>query len=148
FLFVWLPHNTFYRLFYLPPLIILGAVVVSKADSDARGYRLASVAAVIAFANLAFVILPGTKVEANPPLQFAQALNRVWPPDTQVYYDTLTTDDWTLQYFNPQTTWHPLKDLPLADGREVWIETTAYDRLKQTNPGWLAQRGGPQESLI
>ncbi len=150
FLFFWLPQNTFYRLFYLPPLIVICGALFSGNGGAGGSYRLLLTACAMALANLAFVIIPGMSVEANPPLQFALSLNQSWKPGTAIYYDTLTPDDWTLLYFNPKTNWIPLKDLtsPESIPNDAWIETTAYDRLQRTKPEWLSGRIRAQQTLI
>jgi hypothetical protein len=57
FLFFWLPQNTFYRLFYLPALILLFGLLLA-----ARPHRISRTLAVfviaVALANFLFMIYP------------------------------------------------------------------------------------------
>jgi hypothetical protein len=57
FLFFWLPHNTFYRLFYLPALILLfGLLLAAKPHRISR--TLAAFVVALALANFLFLIYP------------------------------------------------------------------------------------------
>jgi hypothetical protein len=132
FLFFWEPYNTFYRLFYLLPLIALLAV----ATRDSQNARLVgAVAAVLFFANYAFYIHPNRNVKNNPPLAVAIAQQQVWPPGTGVVFGQFVPDLWTISYFNPQVSWIAM-DTPdparLAgyvedfgkNGGSVWVDWT------------------------
>ena len=58
FLFFWLPQNTFYRLFYLPALILLlGLALASVKDKSGA---LAALVVAIALANFLFLIYPAS----------------------------------------------------------------------------------------
>ncbi|MBI1956691.1 MAG: hypothetical protein HYS38_09885 [Acidobacteria bacterium] len=149
FLFFWLPGNTFYRLFYLPALILLAGVILAQCQvrlGKARRYRLALLVGAVAVFNLTFYILPYSRVAANPPLEFALKMNPVWDQGTMVYYGTFITDDWTIRYFNPKTSWRPLDPRNLAAvekelrGGNVWLDTTALDLLSSRPEGreWLS----------
>ncbi len=65
FLFVWLPQNTFYRLFYLPALILLLGFALSsfKKRATAERFRTALFVATVALANFLFLIYPFSHVE-------------------------------------------------------------------------------------
>src|SRR6185436_4991099 len=57
FLFFWLPQNTFYRLFYLPALILLfGLLLAAKPHRISR--TLAAFVVALALANFLFLIYP------------------------------------------------------------------------------------------
>ena len=59
FLFFWLPQNTFYRLFYLPGLILLmGFLLVSIPNKTSKPRLLAAFVAAVALANFLFMIYP------------------------------------------------------------------------------------------
>lgn len=151
FLFFWLPHNTFYRLFYLPALILLGAWFIHKRPTPpSPGYRLALFVAIMALGNFLFSILPYAHIEKNPPLSLALELNKEWPPGTVVYYSSENSDNNLVRYFNPNTEWRLLSDyrqlsteVPASynQGKTVWLETTAVDLLlKQPEATeWLAR---------
>jgi hypothetical protein len=151
FLFFWLPHNTFYRLFYLPALILLGAwFTYRRPVQSSPRYRLALFVAIMALANFLFSILPYAHIEKNPPLSLALELNKAWPPGTVVYYASENSDNNLVRYFNPNTEWRLLSDyrqlsteVPASynQGKSVWLETTAIDRLLMQPEGteWLAR---------
>jgi len=59
FLFFWLPQNTFYRLFYLPALILLlGLLLASIQDRTSKPRTLAAFVIVVALANFLFLMYP------------------------------------------------------------------------------------------
>ena len=135
FLFFWLPQNTFYRVFYLPGLILLIGLALSSFKHRSRG--LAAFVAAVVLANFLFLIYPFSHVQKYPPLAFALQMNREWPPGTVIYYGAVNSDAGLVRYFNPGTRWILLdpKSLELP----AWLETTAIDRLASTPEGarWL-----------
>jgi hypothetical protein len=139
FLFFWLPRNTFYKLFYLPGIILLAAELLVRYGGPRR-YRLALFSAAIALANLTFFIFPYSHIDANQPLRFAIDMQSQWSEKTVVYYKAFNTDDWLIQYFNPSTKWKEISSEGpdgfkrdameyVKQGYEVWIDTTAADAL-------------------
>lgn len=150
FLFVFIPQNTFYRLFYLPAIVLLGGAFLTSAESapgHVRRYRAACFAAAMACSNLAFSQYPYTQTRANPPLEFAVKLNQIWKPGTIVYFALPNSDESLVRYFNPATVWvqttpgdliQQFSSLP-ATGQSVWLETTMIDAFQQTPAGreWL-----------
>lgn len=155
FLFVWLPHNTFYRLFFLPALILLGGLVVTRYDTRdlfPRHYRLLLLVAVVSLSNFLFLIFPYSHAEKFPPLSFALEMNQVWPRGTVVYYATKNSDNNLVRYFNPSTLWRSLDDSKpevlegelqeaYDHGSTVWLDATAIDRFSSTARGakWLSE---------
>ena len=131
FLFFFLPQNTFYRLFYLPALILLLGIAVPPRSSTFAAFVIA-----VALANFLFLIYPFSHVEKYPPLTFALQLNREWPGGTVVYYALNNSDAALIRYFTPSTQWKQLKGTP-EDG--AWLETTAIDQISSTAEGkeWL-----------
>ncbi len=151
FLFFWLPQNTFYRIFYLPALILLSGLVISALRSEASRSRWVTAAfvAAVALANFLFLIYPFSHVEKYPPLAFALEMNRKWPAGTVIYYGAKNSDESLVRYFNPTTRWllrpASLEALETEvtnihnSGGTVWLETTAIDQLTSTFEGarWL-----------
>ena len=134
FLFFWLPQNTFYRLFYLPALIILlGLALASIRNTRA----LAAFVIAVALANFLFLIYPSSHVEKYPPLAFALQMNGEWPAGTVIYYGAENSDEDLVRYFNPGTRWQLLRSSTIESG--AWLETTAIDQLRSTPEGarWL-----------
>jgi hypothetical protein len=159
FLYFWLPQNTFYRLFYLPALILLLGLGISAIRNEAaRSHRITAVFVVaVALANFLFLIFPFSHVEKFPPLAFALQLNREWPAGTVVYYGAKNSDEALIRYFNPSTHWRPLHGASLetlementntlSNGGAVWLETTAIDQLTSTFEGglWLDRHTTPE----
>ena len=162
FLFFWLPQNTFYRLFYLPPLILLaGALLESPLDNDQRergtpaslstrhnwrgSYQALAVAAVFLW-NFSFSVYPRAQTANNPVLGFALQQQPAWPAGTGVAFRRFDSDLWTICYFNPQASWIGLGPSDLAtldryrdqlgrDGRGLWIDGSAFDDLQSTAAG-------------
>ncbi len=153
FLFFWLPQNTFYRLFYLPAIILLlGEILVSWGVSDAekRSYRLALFVVLMALANFLFFVFPYSHAEKYPPLSAAVEMNKVWQPGTTVFYGSENSDNNLFQYFNRATEWKPLPEIAGLEaelrttydsGKEAWLESSAIDQLKKTPAGseWFAR---------
>jgi hypothetical protein len=141
FLFFWLPQNTFYRVSYLPALIVLLGLVLSAfpPSRDRRTFATALFVVAVALANFLFLIYPFSHVEKYPPLEFALQLKRDWPRGTTIFYGAQNTDSALMRYFNPETHWYPLSDQPPATCDPYWLETTAIDRLSATpeGAGWL-----------
>ncbi|HEY8228674.1 MAG TPA: hypothetical protein VIG25_25640 [Pyrinomonadaceae bacterium] len=160
FLFFWLPQNTFYRLFYLPAIVLLIGWIVSRIGEgeSENWYRLAMFVAISAIANFLFSIYPFAHIQKNPPLALALEMNHVWPSGTVVYYASENTDNNLFQYFNPDTNWKLLdtrqleSDLvPMSrNGTSVWLDSSAIDQIASTPGGaeWLARHIGARRELI
>ena len=160
FLTFWLPANTFYRLFYLPSLLLLFGIILAQHENSCAGtrtYATALLAGMMAISNFTFDIFPNSRVQSNPPLEFALKMNQVWSPGTVIFYRTFNTDDWTIRYFNPETIWRHWQPADLSSlGAELhdrqllaamgkahdptgWLDTTAFDLIDSTTAGreWL-----------
>ena len=146
FLFFWLPQHTFYRLFYLPAIVLLVGWIIFKYGR-AQKQRLALFVAVMAMSNFLFSIFPTSYVEKNPPLALALDMNKVWQQGTVVYYATENADNNLFQYFNRGTVWKPMVSLNQlksdlnSPGGPIWLDTSAVDRITNEpgGPDWLAQ---------
>ena len=155
FLFFWLSHNTFYKLFALPPAILMVAACSMPDQSPRWGGAAALTVVLLALFNLTFAIIPYSRPAANAAIDFAMRLGADLERRAVVYYWDLNTDDWFARYFNPQTRWERATgtdsiDASLNAGGPVWLETTAIDRFAQTTPEWLAQHtaGAERRELI
>lgn len=153
FLFFWLPQNTFYRLFYLPAIVLLLGEILTAwgvSDSGKRSYRLVLFVVLVALGNFLFFIFPYSHAEKYPPLSAALEMNKVWQPGTIVFYGSENSDNNLFQYFNRATDWKPLPDIAELEaqlsktndsGKEAWLESSAIDQLKKTTAGeeWFAR---------
>lgn len=151
FLFFFIPQNTFYRLFYLPAIIILVGTFLTPylaAPGHVRRYRAALFVALVMVANLTYSAYPYAQVRANPPLALALQMNKVWPQGTIIYFAAWNSDISLIKYFNPQTVWREvnretlekeMRDLQASDGVAVWLDTTLIDIYQSTPEGkqWL-----------
>ncbi len=149
FLFFFIPQNTFYRLFYLPALVVLAGTFLAPyeaAPNHAHRYRVALFVAMLAVANLTFTAYPYAQVRATPPLALALGLNKSWPKNTVVYFAEWNSDNSLVKYFNPQTVWREVnresfeKELKAATGGgPAWMDTTLIDLYQATPEGkaWL-----------
>lgn len=153
FLFFWMPQNTFYRLFYLPPLI----AVAIAAWRPALALRFVPV---ILLWNFVFVIYPQSRPERNAPLQFAIAQHGRWTPGTPIVFRRFGPDLWTISYFSPGTAWIGLdhadiseldRDLDYAHSQQkpLWLEADAYRTIESNPEGrrWLSAHNRPAELL-
>ena len=161
FLFFFIPQNTFYRLFYLPAIIVLGGAILAPYEPLLRGVRrgraLLFVAAMSA-ANLAFNTYPYAQIRANPPLALALELNKVWPPGTVIYLAEWNSDNLLVKYFNPATDWRIIKRETLeqelqnmkAGDVATWIDTTLINQYSSTPDGarWLEMRTTEKRELV
>ena len=151
FLFFFIPQNAFYRLFYLPALVVLAGIflaAIERSPNYVRRYRAALFAAAVFLSNLTLSQYPSTQVRANPPLQLALALNQTWPAGTTVYFASSNSDNLLVRYFNPASVWveasHDVLMRDISDlspsGRSGWLETTLIDQFDATAEGkaWLA----------
>jgi hypothetical protein len=150
FLFFFIPQNVFYRLFYLPAILLLigsALATVESSPNHVRRYRAGLFAMAVFLANLTFSQYPYTQVRTNPPLELALSLNKTWPTGTVVYFAATNTDASLVHYFNPGTVWvqttpveimRQLDQLPPAR-HGAWLETTLVDQLEATaeGRGWL-----------
>jgi hypothetical protein len=160
FLFVWLPFHTFYRLFYLPALILLAGLVLAPYASSANGghkYRAALLVAIIALSNFLFIVFPYSHAEKYPPLALALDMNRTWHSGTVIYYANTNADNALFKYVNPITDWRQMKsdDARLPDnlvheidnaGGTIWLDASAIDRIASTPEGaaWLSAHAREQ----
>ena len=153
FLFFWLPHNTFYRLFYLPAIILLLAVLLKNVERKERPtWRLGLFTAIVILFNFLFFIYPYSHIEKNPPLSLAVEMNRVWQPGTILYFHSENSDNNLIAYFNPAIEWRPLREVDqvsgelkqlYAEGKTAWLEASAIDQLRSSPEGneWLTRHG-------
>jgi len=149
FLFFWMPQNTFYRLFYLAPLV----AIASTAWRQAPGLLLVPV---LFLWNFAFVIYPESRPQSNAPLQFAMEQRDRWPPGTPIVFHRFHPDLWTISYFTPGTSWIGLDRADVAalnraldyahtQRQPLWIEADAYNMIASSSEGrdWLSRHEDP-----
>ena len=149
FLFFFIPQNTFYRLFYLPAIIVLVGTLLAPdeaAPNHVRRYRTAIFVALVAVANLTYSAYPYAQVQANPPLALALATKKSWPQETIIYFAMWNSDNSLVRYFNPQTVWREVRPEALEkemresqNGGSAWMDTTLIDLYQSTPEGrtWL-----------
>ena len=146
FLFFFLPQNVFYRLFYLPAVILMGGVTLAAMSKTKSHFITAVFVVAVALGNFLFLIYPFSHVEKYPPLALALQMNRDWPPGTVVYYGTQNSDDSLIRYFTRASAWKEIPDqFPAEMPASAWLETTAIDRVSSTAEGaqWLKVHGEP-----
>ena len=164
FLFLLLPHHTFYRLLYLPAIIILLGLSLDSYNTLARisrKYRLALFVAVVCLTNFLTLIYPYSHEEKYPPLVLALEMNQVWPRGTVIYYGQPNSDNSLVRYFNPGMSWELLDSKTpemLVDevgrirsrGGAAWLETSAINQLASSPEGteWLKQHTGNARTLV
>jgi hypothetical protein len=152
FLFFWMPQNTFYRLFYLAPLIAIGILLWRRPA--------AWLIPALFLSNFAFLIYPDSQTSHNAPLSFALAQRDRWPPGTPIVFYHFHPDLWTISYFVPGTSWFGLdradistldRELEYAHTQQqpLWIEADAYNMIAVGSEGrsWLANHERPAERI-
>ncbi len=115
FLFFWMPQNTFYRLFYLAPEVVVLGSAAGAMSIDRAAPRLAL--CLVALWNFVFLAYPQSRIENNPPLRFALQQNSKWPAGTPIVFHQFHPDLWTISYFNQQAAWISLDRVDLAQLR-------------------------------
>ncbi len=158
FLFFWMPQNTFYRLFYLPPLIAIAGTMLSYAQTNRIAVWL-FVPALLMW-NFLFLVYPESRPQFNAPLRFALDHRNVWPPGTPIVFHRFHPDLWTISYFSPQAAWIGIEEADLGqlerdlayartEKKPLWMEATAYDLVVASPYGqrWLAVHEVPSELL-
>ncbi|HLH01503.1 MAG TPA: hypothetical protein VKX25_01935 [Bryobacteraceae bacterium] len=136
----WEPGAAFHKLYLWPPLVLIICVWISKSEwRTTRAAAFSALAAGVAAWNFSAFIFPHAQPAADPVLNFARTLDRQLPPGTKVYYSSLDSDDWYLEYFAPGRVW---TSLPPKAGAEwlqnaisnshvpVCFETSALDHLE------------------
>jgi hypothetical protein len=89
FLYFWLPQNTFYRLFYLPALILLlGMLLTSFERRTDRPRMLALFVAAVALANFLFLMYPFSVLQLPRDAQPRDAKRNIHKPQ----HDALRTE--------------------------------------------------------
>jgi hypothetical protein len=158
FLFIWMPQNTFYRLFYLPALVGIAAAMLASAPTVRSAVWPFVV--VLAAWNFCFVIYPQSRPNFNASLNFALAQTRTWTPGAPIVFQQYPPDLWTVSYFSQQASWMRIDRADVADLEQkleyarsqhspLWIEEAAYN-LIAANPNtlpWLAAHEQPHELL-
>lgn len=146
FLLFWMPQNTFYRLFYWPPLAMLAALWLERRPRIAAVFIPA-----LALWNFLFFVYPHSRPESNRVLTVAKAMRGVWKPGAIVFEGSFHTDNWLIWYFNPEVIFKDLDGDPEGEiesagrTREVWLEESGTARLRSTagGPQWLVQHARP-----
>jgi len=159
FLYFFQPQNVFYRLFYLPPLLLLlASAPLWRAD---RTRVLALLAAAAFVWNFTISVYPNSRAEANEVLVFAQKHSRELDRGANILYSNFHTDLWVISYFNPRAAWIPEPSPEIGrietrrleaeqKGQSLWLEGTAYDALAGLPGGslWLDQHVDRGRSLF
>ena len=144
FLLVWLPHNTFYRLFYLPALILMAAGFLNGQKTTQN--RLALCVAALFLVNFAFYIYPQSRKGTNPAVVIAQEMRGVWKPGDVVYWNVYAADNRTIRYFSPQVEWKELwgrayinlLEDSFAHSTGLWFDSVALVDFRGRDPVFAA----------
>jgi hypothetical protein len=150
FQYFFVPQHTFYRLFYLPAILLLIGTYLAQFNSSQphkHRFRVALLVAIIALSNLTFYILPLSKVENFPPLEIALKLHGAWRQGAVIYFASRNSDNSLVRYFNPSAVWIETDrekmegELKTLQGRadNAWLETSLIDLYQATPEGrkWL-----------
>jgi len=155
FLLVWLPHNTFYRLFYLPALFLIAAGFVNGPKTAYN--RLALCVAAVFLANFGFYIYPQSRPGTNPSVVIAQEMRGIWKPGDVVYWNVYAADNRTIRYFSPELEWKELwgrayinlLEDSFAHSKGLWFDSGALADFRRRDPefaAWLRDHVRIEES--
>lgn len=155
FLLVWLPHNTFYRLFYLPALVLMAAGFVHGPKTKYN--RLALSVAALFLVNFGFYIYPQSRPGTNPSVVIADEMRGVWKPGDVVYWDVYAADNRTIRYFSPEVEWKELwgrayinlLEDSFAHSTGLWFDSVALEQFRRRDPefeAWLREKISIEES--
>jgi hypothetical protein len=155
FLVVWLPHNTFYRVFYLPALVVFLAGFAGEVRTKYN--RLALGVAALFLLNFGFHIYPQSQPGTNPSVVIADQMRGVWKPGDVVYWDVYAADNRTIRYFSPEVVWKELwgrayinlLEDSFAHFEGLWIDSVALTRFRRQDPAfeaWLLENIRVEES--
>lgn len=148
FLLAFEPGNTFYRLFYLPPLVLLFGAFVHTLDRQ-RGthYIAALLMCVFALYNFVFYIYPNSQPRAGTVVALALDAEKVWDNKTLVFFEPQRPTEGVIRtviYFNPAAVWRSGDSLTVEviktelptiypQGGSIWFEKAAFERI-QSDP--------------
>jgi hypothetical protein len=148
----WEPWMLYYRIFYVPPIMLLFGILLANYNFVAykTGKTPSGAAAllviIIALFNLVFFIAPGMRADSNTLVAAARGAGDLWNDRTIVYFAKHNSADTAFEYFNDQTEWRRLTpdllsrlpdeiELIHKQGGNVWfnkgaLELNGPDRLK------------------
>jgi hypothetical protein len=159
FLSFWEPWQVLYRAFYLPPLFLALALLVSHYHNATRTSPTGAAAiavATLAFFNLAFFIVPHMRTTANPLVAAARNMNHIWNGKTVIYFADRNEADTAFEYFNNQTDWRRFTTAArsgiddeirraAAEGGQIWLNKGAAELV---DSDWLRSRAGGEELIV
>ena len=159
FLSFWEPSQVLYRAFYLPPLFLALALLVSNYHNSTRtsptGVAVLAVATLGLF-NLAFFIAPHMRTNANPLVTTARSMNHIWNAKTVIYSAGRNEADTAFEYFNLQAEWRRFTAAvqfsiddeirrAVSEGGQVWLNKGASELVTSE---WLALRAHGREITV
>lgn len=127
-----MPLNSFYRIFYLPPLLLIFLYVI---DKYIRKYIKALIICVVLMIlwNFLFYIYPRSRAAHNDPLMAALRLAERAGAGDRIYYKNFDTDNWVIRYFNLETKWFPLSGIhDIHPNEAVWVDPSAWEWLSSS----------------
>jgi len=159
FLLFWEPWQVLYRAFYLPPLALMLALVLSNYHNSTRALPTGAAAGAVvtlALFNLTFFVLPHTHAAANPLVAAARSAHHLWDGKTVVYFADRNEADTAFEYFNDQTEWRRFSAVvqiniddeiqrASSQGGQVWLNKGAAELVDQ---GWLSKRARGREITL
>ncbi len=140
FLAIFIPGNSFYKLFYVPPFVILiGLIVNSATQIKLNGKRQLLLGVVIIFlVNFIFFVHPSNKIREDSPLSMALEMNRQINKNSVIYYDRIDPDNNLVRYFNSDLKWVKIENTQdfetslvnnFEENKTVWIDESAFIKI-------------------
>lgn len=153
FLWFFIPKNTFYRLFYLAPMVVLIGIMFTRSNFFQLRKEMISVFVAISFVtNFLLFIFPYSNVRRDTPLELSLKMNDIWTNKSIIFYMSPDTDNELVRYFNPNVTWRQIDKLGPEEierqlkesetaGGDVWFGHSAFDKFSQNSDEgpWIAR---------
>lgn len=132
FQFFWMPLNSFYRILYLPPFLLMVLYIFDRYIMNYIKVVIICVVLMILW-NFLFYIYPRSRVAHNDPLMAALRLAEKVETGERIYYKNFDTDNWVIRYFNFETKWFVLSDIrDIYPNETVWVDPSAWEWLSSS----------------
>jgi hypothetical protein len=159
FLLAWEPYVLHYRVYYVPPVVLMFALVLSNYHrrTSSRPSGAAAIAVIaLFFLNLAFFIAPLMRSSSNLLVAAAKEANSRWNEHTVIYFTAKDAIDGAFRYFNENTEWRAgsPKAIMRSDdeirrvydqGGTLWLNDSA---AKSVDAEWLSRRARGDEITV
>lgn len=143
FLAVFIPGNSFYRLFYVPPVVILFGVIIEFVARSKRteSRHLVFGVAIVFLVNFIFFVHPSNKIREDSPLTLALEMNKQFTGNSVIFYDRIDPDNNLVKYYNQDVEWIKIENAEefqtnlvksFGENNSTWIDDSAFKKINST----------------